>query len=42
VALRQRLAEVTHERDLARSAATVRSDLVPLRSSALVVWRPRR
>ena len=41
-ALRQRLAEVSHERDLARSAATVRSDLVPLRSTALVVWRPER
>ena len=41
-ALQQRLAEVTHERDLARSAASVRSDLVPLRTSALVVWRPER
>lgn len=40
-ALRQRLAEVTHERDQARTAAAMGRDLVPARSSALVVWRPR-
>ncbi|HUR13623.1 MAG TPA: helix-turn-helix transcriptional regulator [Mycobacteriales bacterium] len=42
LALRQRLAEVTHERDQARTAAGMRRDLVPTRGSALVVWRPKR
>jgi MerR family transcriptional regulator/heat shock protein HspR len=37
-ALRQRLAEVSRERD----EASVRRDLVPTRSAALVVWRPQR
>ena len=41
-ALRLRLAELAHERDEARTAANLRSDLVPARSSALVVWRPQR
>jgi MerR family transcriptional regulator/heat shock protein HspR len=39
-ALRQRLAEVLHERDVARTAAVMGSDLVPMRNAALVVWRP--
>lgn len=46
-----RLAELTHELDLARSAlalahdnvvASLRRDLVPVRRSTLVVWRPDR
>ena len=41
-ALRQRVAEITHERDEARTAAAMRHDLVPARSSALVVWRPNQ
>jgi MerR family transcriptional regulator/heat shock protein HspR len=41
VALRRRLAEVAHERDAARTAASVRGDLVPQRNTALVVWRPK-
>ena len=41
-ALRNRLAEVTHERDEARTTAAMRHDLVPARSSAMVVWRPQR
>ena len=50
-ALRTRLAEVVAERDVAqaasaqahdRVAASMRRDLVPLRKSALVVWRPAR
>ena len=50
-ALRQRLAEVTAERDAAvvasraahaTGSASMRRDLVPLRDRALVVWRPTR
>lgn len=48
-ALQERVAELAHELDLARAAvglahdhvvASMRRDLVPLRRSALVVWRP--
>jgi MerR family transcriptional regulator/heat shock protein HspR len=48
-ALQDKVAELAHELDLARAALTVahdnvlaslRRDLVPLRQSALVVWRP--
>src|SRR5438105_10656876 len=38
-ALHQRLAEVTLERDAARAAVSIGTDLVPRRTS-LVVWRP--
>ena len=50
-ALQQRVAELTAELEQARSAlahahstavASLRRDLVPLRDSALVVWRPDR
>lgn len=48
-ALRQRLAELAHELDVTHAAvavaretvvASMRRDLVPLRTSALVVWKP--
>ena len=48
-ALQQRVAELAHELDVAQSAvlvaqetvvASMRRDLVPVRRSALVVWRP--
>ena len=51
VALQERLAEVEAALDVAQVAAasahttavaSLRRDLVPLRDSALVVWRPRR
>jgi len=50
-ALRQRVVELSHERDEARTAASLaretvvaslRRDLVPASPSALVVWRPGR
>ncbi len=41
LALQRRVAEVTHERDAARTSTVMGRDLVPARSSALVVWRPR-
>lgn len=41
-ALRQRVAELAHERDAVRSAMAVGRDLVPLPGNALVVWRPQR
>lgn len=49
-ALRQRVVELSHELDSARTAAdlaretvvaSLRRDLVPASPSALVVWRPR-
>jgi len=42
VALQQRLAEVVHERDVARTRAAMGADLLPQRSTALVVWHPER
>ena len=41
-ALQQRVAEVTHERDVARTTAAMGGDLLPMRSTAMVVWRPER
>ena len=50
-ALQQRISELTAELEQARAAlatahstavASLRRDLVPLRDSALVVWRPQR
>lgn len=41
-ALLQRLTELSRDRDVGPSAAGMRGDLVPMRSAAMVVWRPER